>query len=350
MLLTAAIALLAGLLCRAMDTPAPFLLGSLFGVWLAGGLMPSLRSRLGVPRWVHIPTVIGLGVLVGAMFNPEIIHHMGSWISTVIAMAGATLLATLVGFVFLTRVRDYEGTLALLCCLPGGQAEIVAVSRDLVEKDYVVALCHLVRVAMVFCITPLLLSIMYGKTAVVASNVALESLPGLDDLTLQTIAVFTAVALSGYLLARLIRFPMPHLLGPLLFSAILHLAGIVQIPRISEFVLLAQIVIGGAIGARLAQVPVRKLAGYLVDALANSVLVISVYILTAMVLSQLISKPVSDLLLSFVPGGLYEVTLLALIFGFDVAFVTFHHTVRVLLIFFLLPWLTSLAGRGGKKH
>ena len=41
-----------------------------------------------------------------------------------------------------------------------------------------------------------------------------------------------------------------------------------------------------------------------------------------------------NMLLVFVPGGLYEVTLLALIFGFDVAFVAFHHTIRMMLIFF----------------
>ena len=39
------------------------------------------------------------------------------------------------------------------------------------------------------------------------------------------------------------------------------------------------------------------------------------------------------------PGGLYEVTLLALIFGFDVAFVAFHHTIRVMMIFVALPLL-----------
>jgi uncharacterized membrane protein AbrB (regulator of aidB expression) len=48
--------------------------------------------------------------------------------------------------------------------------------------------------------------------------------------------------------------------------------------------------------------------------------------------------------LAFVPGGLYEVTLLALVFGFDVAFVAFHHTVRVMLIFLTLPALALRLG------
>ena len=48
------------------------------------------------------------------------------------------------------------------------------------------------------------------------------------------------------------------------------------------------------------------------------------------------------LLLAFIPGGLYEVTLLALIFGFDIAFfVAFHHTVRVMMVFFGLPFIIA---------
>ena len=46
------------------------------------------------------------------------------------------------------------------------------------------------------------------------------------------------------------------------------------------------------------------------------------------------------------PGGLYEVTVLALILGFDVAFVAFHHTVRVVMIFMSMPLIVrSLSGK-----
>lgn len=50
--------------------------------------------------------------------------------------------------------------------------------------------------------------------------------------------------------------------------------------------------------------------------------------------------------LAFVPGGLYEVTLLALIFGFDVAFIAFHHTIRVMLIFLSMPLMIARLGKG----
>ena len=49
--------------------------------------------------------------------------------------------------------------------------------------------------------------------------------------------------------------------------------------------------------------------------------------------------------LAFVPGGLYEVTLLALLFGLDVAFIAFHSTLRVVLIYLALPLLVSRSQR-----
>ena len=125
------------------------------------------------------------------------------------------------------------------------------------------------------------------------------------------------------------------LIGLLLLSIGFHLTGVINIPRINEFVFLAQLTIGGAVGARLGQVRVKVLAGYIRDGIVNVVLVISVFVCAAYLMASIIGMEYLDVMLAFVPGGLYEVTLLSLIFGFDVAFVAIHHGTRMLFIFFL---------------
>ena len=72
MLITFVISMAAGLICQYLGLPAPFLLGSLFGVWLIGGAVAPIRASLGVPRWFHIPVVLGLGTLIGGNFGPDI--------------------------------------------------------------------------------------------------------------------------------------------------------------------------------------------------------------------------------------------------------------------------------------
>ena len=59
MALTFAIALAVGSVFLRFGLPAPFMMGSLFGVWFAAGLMPPLRKHVGVSRWFHIPVVLG---------------------------------------------------------------------------------------------------------------------------------------------------------------------------------------------------------------------------------------------------------------------------------------------------
>ncbi len=344
-IITLGIALIAGLACNALNMPAPYLLGSLSGVWLAGVVIKPVRSRLEVPRWLVTVVIVGLGVVIGAIFTPDVMANAARWSITLIAVTVATVIATACGFIHLTRLRGYDKTLALLCCLPGGQAEVVAMSRELKEKDYVVAICHLLRIAIVFCSTPMLLALIYGQDVVDTSNAIAKNMPGVMQLPVFIQLQFVGIAITGYICAGLIRLPMPHLLGPLLLSATLHFLGLVNIPRIAEFMLLAQIVIGGSVGARLARVSAAELKGYLRDALVNAILIILIYSATAALLSLYIGASLPNTLLAFIPGGLYEVTLLTFLFGFDLAFVTFHHVFRVLLIYLSLPFIIARFGQ-----
>jgi membrane AbrB-like protein len=348
LLVTSGIALSVGWLFLSLNFPAPFLMGSLFGVWICGAVVPSARRHLGVARWFHVPVILGLGVLMGENFRADILVNITQWWPTVSTMVITTIVVSLIGYVFLSRVRGYEPRLALLCCLPGGQAEAVALAREVVDKAYVVALFHLVRVVIVFVTMPLLMAFIEGKAATEASNLTLRSMPGLLDLPVAEIISFIAVGVGGYGLARLCRVPMAHLLGPMGLSALLHVMGVIDLPRIQEFVLLAQLAIGGGVGAQLARVPLREVFVYLRDASLNTMVILLAYLACAVAFTVFGGMDFLTIWLAFVPGGLYEVTLLALVFGFDVAFTAFHHTIRVMLIFFTMPTLATRLGRHSK--
>ena len=323
--------------------PAPYLMGSLFGVWFGGALVKPLQPHLGVARWFHKPVVLGLGVLIGATFNQSVLAQADKWMVTLVTMVGTTIVVTAIGYAFLRR-RGYDPRLAILCSVPGGQAEAIVMAREMVDKDYVVALFHLVRVVVVFVSTPLLLGIAEGREAVDRSNVALRDMPSIFALPPSDIMVFVGLGVAGFVIARACRVPMPHLLGPVGLSTLFHLTGWAELPRVNEFVILAQLAIGGAVGARLAKVPFRDLIDYLKDAFVTTALIVSAYFISTAAISFATGSAFLTVWLAFVPGGLYEVTLLALIFGFDVAFVAFHHTIRVMMIFVALPMLAFRLG------
>ena len=346
--LTALFALSSGWVFSQFRLPVPYMLGSLIGVWVLGGLIRPAQPWLGVPRWFHIPVILGLGVIVGGAIGPGFIGSVLIWWPTTLVVIVATTIATTIGFLVLWRLRRRPWLQALLSAVPGGQAEVSVIARDYVEKDYAVVLSHLVRVTFIFLSTPLILALVEGQAAVEESYQAQDNLPGLLELPPRRIIEFLAMAFGSYALARLIRMPMPHLLGPMLVSLVLNALGWVETIRLNEFVLLAQVTIGGQIGARLSRVPFREVVSYLIDGLMVSVVTLSIYTGFAVAVAVMLDMRLLDAYIGFVPGGLYEVTLLSVLFGLDVAFVAFHNTLRVVLIYVGLPFVlarTQLADR-----
>ena len=346
--LTALFALSSGWVFSQFRLPVPYMLGSLIGVWVLGGLIRPAQPWLGVPRWFHIPVILGLGVIVGGAIGPGFIGSVLIWWPTTLVVIVATTIATAIGFLVLWRLRRRPWLQALLSAVPGGQAEVSVIARDYVDKDYAVVLSHLVRVTFIFLSTPLILALVEGQAAVEQSYQAQDNLPGLFELPPRRIIEFLAMAFGSYALARLIRMPMPHLLGPMLVSLVLNALGWVETIRLNEFVLLAQVTIGGQIGARLSRVPFREVVSYLIDGLMVSVVTLSIYTGFAVAVAVMLDMRLLDAYIGFVPGGLYEVTLLSVLFGLDVAFVAFHNTLRVVLIYVGLPFVlarTQLADR-----
>ena len=353
----------AGKLFQQIDIPAPFLLGSLFGLWILARIMARIQARiltkilislsattrqiLILPRSLYLVVIAGLAVLIGAAFSPHLFAQAQTWLVSLLAMLLATVVATTLATTFLTRLRGYEKKLAFLCAIPGGQAEVLLVSQGLVKKDYVVALCHLMRVLVIFCATPVLLTVIgnnaSSSTTLTPVAAVVSTTQPLFEVSLPALLLFVGFALFGYLGARALRLPFPYLLGPLALSLTAHLSGITAIPRIEEFMLLAQITVGGTLGLKLAQVRFHKLAPYALDAIVSTTLVLSVYGITAALLAAWTETSFWQMLLAFIPGGLNEVSLLAFLFGYDVAFIAFHHAARLLLIVGTVSFLSNRA-------
>ncbi|MDG1415175.1 MAG: AbrB family transcriptional regulator, partial [Alphaproteobacteria bacterium] len=180
--LTALFALSSGWVFSQFRLPVPYMLGSLIGVWVLGAAIKPAQPWLGVPRWFHIPVILGLGVIVGGAIGPGFFSSIQEWWFTTLVVIVATVIATTVGFLVLWKGRRRPWLQALLGAIPGGQAEIAVISRDYVEKDYAVVLSHLVRVTFIFLSTPLILALVEGQDAVEQSYAVQQDLPGLLDL------------------------------------------------------------------------------------------------------------------------------------------------------------------------
>src|SRR5690606_33315931 len=110
-------------------------------------------------------------------------------------------------------------------------------------------------------------------------------------------------------------------------------------------VAIAQLVVGAAIGSRFGGIHPKRLLTLFGHALLLTALLLALDIGFAFALSALTALPVADLVLAYAPGGLSEMSLVALALGADAAFVSTHHIVRIILIVTLAPVVFRLLPR-----
>ena len=65
-------------------------------------------------------------------------------------------------------------------------------------------------------------------------------------------------------------------------------------------------------------------------------------IIAAIAASYFVENSFLTLLLSYCPGGIYEVAVIAIAFNLDPNFVAFHHIIRLLMILFTVPVILRL--------
>ena len=68
-------------------------------------------------------------------------------------------------------------------------------------------------------------------------------------------------------------------------------------------------------------------------------------VIAAFAAGFVIDKNFFTLLLSYCPGGIYEVAVIAIYFDLDPEFVSFHHIIRLLMILFIVPIILKLINK-----
>ncbi len=183
-------------------------------------------------------------------------------------------------------------------------------------------------------------------TGVVATPSAME--PSIGAIGLTDVTVLAACAVAGVVVGRLLRLPAYRLSGPLLASAAVHVTGLNESAPPWEVVAAAQVVVGSAIGARFSGVPVRRVLGLMATALVSTVLMLAATVSFALVLAPATGLDWRSIVLAYAPGGLAEMSPIALSLGIETVFVATHHVIRIGLIVVAAPLVFARLRPPGK--
>ncbi len=321
-------------------------IGQLPLAWMIGAMASiTLLAVLGVPLAMPVllrnVMVAVLGVMLGSGFTPEIVQRIGDWVVSLAALALYLATAGAASYLYFRRICGYDEPTAYFSAMPGGLTEMTVVGTAMGGDTRIISLTHASRILLVVMALPFAFQILTGYEPGARPPIGLPLLA----LRPQDLAVLAVCGVVGVVLARRFRLPAAALVGPMLLSAGVHLAGWTAAKPPLELVALAQVVVGTAIGCRFAGARAALIVRTMFGAAGGSVVLLLASLGFALAIGQVTGLSRQALVLAYSPGGLAEMSLIGIAIGADSAFVATHHIVRVFLVVVTAPQVFRLLRR-----
>ncbi|TFV65277.1 AbrB family transcriptional regulator, partial [Blastococcus sp. CT_GayMR20] len=271
-----------------------------------------------------------LGVSMGSLIDLETLRAVAANWLPVLAVTVATLGLSLGAGLLLRLQPGISPVTGAFSMIAGGASGIIAMARELGADARMVAVLQYLRVLLIVLLMPVVATVAYGASAGDGGPPPVEDGPGWPAGLLLTVGC----SLAGVIAARLVRLPVPALLGPLIAAAAVDLTGLgrgAEVPALVETATF--LVIGLQVGVSFTRERLRTIGRALPLALAVILGVIVASAGLGAVLSAATGVSALDGYLATTPGGLYAVLATASDIGADVTFVL---AVQVLRLFVML--------------
>jgi membrane AbrB-like protein len=317
-----------------LDLPLPFLLGPMFGCLvaaLAGAPLKGLGPLATAMRIV-------LGIAVGTAITPELLDRMPQMIYSIALIPPFILLIGLIGYPWFRKVCGFDHATSYYSAMPGGLQDMLIFGEEAGGNVRTLSLIHATRVLVIVTSAPFLLQAMWG--------VPLVSFPGAPaaEIPLGEMAIMAVAGTAGWLGARAIGLFGAPIIGPLVATALVSLAGLVEHRPPGESLLAAQFILGLGVGAQYVGVSLRELKRDVLSGMGYCVLLSGIALVFAEIVIAIGAAPPMEAFLAFAPGGQGEMAILAIVAGADLAYVVTHHLVRMVVVILGAPVVARLVG------
>jgi hypothetical protein len=340
--LALALGTLGGWAASALDLPLPWMIGALTATTVAA----VAGAPIAMAQPLRTVMVAVLGVMLGSGFTPEILARLDEWAVSLSSLVAYIALAGGAGLLYFRRVCGYDRITAYFAAMPGGLSEMILVGGEMGGDARRISLAHASRLLIVVMTIPFAFRWLEEMAPAdrPPAGLPIAAIPMAD------LAILALCGVVGFALARAAKVPAAAVVGPMLVSAIVHLAGWTEASPPIEAVAAAQVAVGAAIGARFAGSDLRLVIRTLVQSLGATAILVAVTLLFAGGLSVLLDLDPRGLVLAFAPGGLAEMSLIAIALGADAAFVATHHIVRIVLVVVFAPAAFRLMRRAEERR
>ena len=328
----------AGWLVSKTLMPLPWMIGSLLicAVWSINFGTKIIPENYTFPQKFRNYFVAIIGVMIGLQVTTDLILQISNYIPSIFGLLIFSWCAHFLNYKILTKFGKYDRATAFFSSAPGGLMESIAMSEQYGGEIKIVTLQQFLRIILVIILVPIIISIWFGAPVGSAAGIAINENSTITLIDLFYIFFLIIVGLS---LGSRLRIPAGHLFGPMLLTVFVTLGtdANIQLPNI--LILVAQVVIGTSLGARFFGIDKNILfTAVRLSALSVFTMLILAFFFVVL-LQSLTELSAVTLFISFAPGGVTEMSLIALSIASSPALVSAHHIFRIIITVSLLGFI-----------
>jgi membrane AbrB-like protein len=304
--------------------------------WLSGSIVfVAIAALAGRPMRVPVPfafVIFGaLGISLGAVATPETLKSVLAWPASIATLALTTICVTAATATYLRLVHGWDAVPSLFAAAPGALSQAVMMATQYHADVRGVAVVQTIRVVILTVGLPTLLGFL--GLAVGLPSVAPVAV---GDPLRELAILVTMSALSGIVLHRL-KMRAGMMFGAMLASGFLHGAGYVHVALPPWVAAAAMCGLGAITGSRFANTGWRLLLNYVGAAVGSFIVAVAMTSLFVLALVSATPFRLADVAVSYAPGALETMMILALSMHLDPLFVGAHHLARFVLVSLMLP-------------
>ena len=304
--------------------------------WMLGPMIiTSIAALAGLkiimPKIALSSILIILGLHIGNYIDENLFNQMINWIWTSLIMLIYIIVCILIVAKYLQKFSGYSEKASIFSAAPGALGPLMILAENEKTDLSQVATSHLIRLIIIITVIPF----------IIVNNTSSEILL-IDEFNYMSqnhINLFLLVAASLFFIFIFdkIKIPAALLSGTLFASGLLQITDIASYKLPDASINFCLLILGASVGCRFAEKTVKEIANNSLHSVVATTILVLLGLVAAYVATFFVDTNILTLILSFSPGGIYEVAVIAIAFDLDPDFVAFHHIIRLLFILFTGP-------------
>ena len=314
--------------------------------WFLGPMLVTSAVSLGgvktkMPRLVLSTVLILLGLYIGSYIDKSLFSQIHQWAWTSLIMLAYIILSVLLVSKYLQKFSGYEKKTSVFSAAPGALGPLLILAEDQKSDLSQVATAHLIRLIIIITVFPFIVNSFHNTENIELAETIMENQSIFHLLILVALSIVLIVIFDK------LKIPAALLAGTLVASGFLQITEIASYKLPANIIDYCLLILGSSVGCRFANKTFNEVAKNTLHSFVATFFLVLLGLLAAFVAGLVIDKNFFTLLLSYCPGGIYEVAVIAIFFDLDPEFVSFHHIIRLLLILFIVPVILRILN---KRH